>query len=198
MIHTNHRKNSIKEAQRGSTLFIAVTIASLVVVIAMGIMNLTLRELKLSFLARESQAALSAADSGLECAMYWDHINEGNPTSLFATATPPLNPAPNINICGGQNLRFGPRLNAGDIGVAQLWSASANATAATSSFWVSTWSVDFNALDYHNPCAHVTVSKWIDSSGPQPVIRTRISSEGFNTCDALSIRRVSRGVRVTY
>lgn len=58
--------------QKGFTLFYAVLTASLLLAIGIAIFNITFKELILSSGARESANAFYAADTGLECALYWD------------------------------------------------------------------------------------------------------------------------------
>jgi Tfp pilus assembly protein PilX len=62
----------IKNTQKGFTLFIAVLVGSLMLAIGFSIFNLTFKELLLSASARDSQIAFYAADTGLECALYYD------------------------------------------------------------------------------------------------------------------------------
>lgn len=57
---------------KGFTLFYAVLTASLLLAIGIAIFNITFKELILSSGARESANAFYAADTGLECALYWD------------------------------------------------------------------------------------------------------------------------------
>lgn len=61
---------------RGFTLFIAVLIGSLMLAIGFSIFNLAFKELLLSASARDSQVAFYAADTGLECALYYDQNQE--------------------------------------------------------------------------------------------------------------------------
>lgn len=62
----------ISERQRGFTLFYAVLVASLMLAIGLAIFNITFKEFVLSSGARDSAGAFYAADTGLECALYWD------------------------------------------------------------------------------------------------------------------------------
>jgi len=62
--------------QRGVTLLVAVILSSVVLAIGLAIANIVFKELRLSATVRESQEAFYAADSALECALYWD-LHEG-------------------------------------------------------------------------------------------------------------------------
>jgi len=57
---------------RGFTLFFAVLVTSLVLAVGLSIFNITIKEITLSSDTRESFLALYAADSGIECAIFWD------------------------------------------------------------------------------------------------------------------------------
>jgi len=56
----------------GFTLLLAVLITSIILGISVGISVFVIRELLISSTGRESQKAFFAADSGVECALYWD------------------------------------------------------------------------------------------------------------------------------
>ncbi len=60
------------KTQRGFTLLFAVVATSLLMGVTLGILNLTTKQLILSSVGRDSQLAFYAADSGAECARYWD------------------------------------------------------------------------------------------------------------------------------
>lgn len=64
-------KNHLKE-QKGFTLLLAALVASLVLALATSIFGLVQKELILSSISRDSQYAFYAADTGAECALYWD------------------------------------------------------------------------------------------------------------------------------
>src|SRR3989344_5447846 len=67
----------------GFTLFFAVLIASLLLAIGLAIFNITIKELVLSSSVRDSEFAFYAADSGVECALYWDRTQ-----GAFSTTAP--------------------------------------------------------------------------------------------------------------
>ncbi len=71
------------ERQRGFTLFYAVLISSLLLAIGLAIFNITFKEVILSSGARESANAFYAADTGLECALYWDLKHAGISSPAF-------------------------------------------------------------------------------------------------------------------
>lgn len=62
--------------KKGITLLIAVLTAGVLLSISLAIFNIAIKELVISSTGRESQVAFYAADSGVECALYWDGQGE--------------------------------------------------------------------------------------------------------------------------
>lgn len=71
---------------KGFTLFISIIITSTLLLVSLGIISVVTREAFLTSSSRESQYAFYAADSGVECALYWD-IKNPTGYSAFATTT---------------------------------------------------------------------------------------------------------------
>lgn len=80
MLTINNKKN------RGFTLFIAIITTGTLLLISTGIINLAVKQSFISNSGRESQHAFYAADTGMECALYWDVKNPSG-ISAFATST---------------------------------------------------------------------------------------------------------------
>lgn len=57
---------------RGFTLLIAIVLTSVLLAIGLALLDVTYKQVTLSSSARQSQYAFYAADSALECALYWD------------------------------------------------------------------------------------------------------------------------------
>ncbi|MDB5187702.1 MAG: seg [Candidatus Kaiserbacteria bacterium] len=75
----------ILKSQRGIALLIAALISAVVISIGAAIFSIVQKQLTLSSVARESQFAFYTADTGAECALYWD-----TRFSYFSsTSTPP-------------------------------------------------------------------------------------------------------------
>ena len=81
---------------RGFTILFAVLISSIMLTIGIAIFNITIKELRLSSVARESQRAAYAADSGAECGLY-----NAFKLGLFSTTTAQL------FTCNGQSFTVG-------------------------------------------------------------------------------------------
>jgi len=72
----------INKKQTGFALLMTLIVVSVVISIGLSILDLTIKQLKLSTDSKDSEIALHAANAGLECAEYWRN---------FVT-TPPANP----------------------------------------------------------------------------------------------------------
>lgn len=74
------------QTQKGFTLFIAIILIGTLLLIATGVVSLAVRQSLISASGRESQHAFYAADTGMECALYWD-VKNSNGSSAFSTST---------------------------------------------------------------------------------------------------------------
>ena len=70
MKHLSSFKNS--SHRRGVTLLIAVLVLSAVLSVGLGVFQRVYKELYFASFWKQTQIAGAAADSGLECALYWD------------------------------------------------------------------------------------------------------------------------------
>lgn len=100
-------KNKNQNSKLGFAILYAVLVASLLLSIGLAIFNLTIKELLLSSLGRDSQFAFYAADTGAECALYWDFEEDAFATSTTST----------IN-CGGVDI---PNMGGGGYGVPSIF-----------------------------------------------------------------------------
>lgn len=92
--------------ERGITLLIAIIITGTLMLVATAIANIALKQATIAASGRESQYAFYAADSGAECALFWD-VKNSSGISAFATSSPsnincnqdqnnPSNPSPSL------------------------------------------------------------------------------------------------------
>ncbi len=163
--------------QRGFTLLLAALVASIVLALGSSIFLIARKQVTLSSLGRDSQFAFYAADTGAECALYWD-IRQ----SAFGTSTPETPPQ-----CAEQVL--GEIVTEGD---------RATGAPYTIEFEIDLF-VDadgqqgtFDDLGY---CARVSVQK--NTSNPFTVIH----ADGYSTpCDTIttSPRALQRSVQLRY
>ncbi len=164
---------------RGFTIFFAVLVSSLALAVGLAIYDLLSRELVLSQTATQSQYAIYAADTGAECALYWDNQYAGpdGETSAFGTSTDDTWPSSGSNLfCNNQD-------------ISTLWSSpdpiSKNDHSATTTFTITMGSAT-------GPCVKVEVAKSGDPS------KTTVTSHGYNTCSTGGIVRLERALQVSY
>lgn len=166
--------------KRGISLVISLIMTTLLLAISLSIGSIILRQLRITSISTNSQSAFYAADSALDCALYWDTKTDGTlgegsfESAIFGTSTE-YDPGTTPIKCGSNNrnpLAFMKEVD----GINDI---------ATSTF----------DLDYGNTCARVQVVK-----NPN---RTTISTRGYNTtagpdfCDldnAVERRLVERGL----
>lgn len=199
-------KNNIRRSNSGFTLFIALIVSSLLLAIGFSLSTIILKQLIFANSGKESQLAFYAADSGAECALYWDRKNVDGLTDFNGAFTASSTFDDIFCGTGGpvtpQTAQVGSFVRFIDLPNQQ----------ATTTFYV-----DYSDNDPLNPnhkaCAKVTVFKWVDSSGPIPVEKTQIESRGYNVpldngpvgpggtaiCNySASNRVVERAVRLDY
>ncbi len=76
-------------SQSGYALLTSIILTATLVLVAYAVTNIALRQLTLTTTNTESHNAFYIADSGLECALFWDIKNPNNPTiSAFDITTP--------------------------------------------------------------------------------------------------------------
>jgi len=87
---------------RGFTLLFASLVSSLLLAVGVAIFDVTIKEVILASTARDSSYAIYTADTGLECAFYWDFKNAGLNVTAFATSS---QSSPNASIaCNNQTI----------------------------------------------------------------------------------------------
>ncbi len=186
---TNTFFKKIKD-EKGFTLLFAVIVSTLVLAVGGSIINIALKQVILSGTGRESQYAFYAANTGIECAYYWD-IAGVSGAPAFATSSSGFD-IPGTAACAGTTDIYdddstdAERKNfetedLGD-GVTQSYFRLQNFTNPAG-----------QELEY---CADVYVRKTTDGSGA--VTATVIESRGYNTCDEDNPRRIERGLEMNY
>jgi len=163
----------------GFVLSFAVLVSGILLSIGLGIFSITMKELVISSSGRESQFAFYAADTGGECALYWDIRHTGFDSSVFATSSDSsiLPSGSNVN-CDREDITV----------ISSGWDTSRGWVVSNQS--PTTATTEFDMTFSNGSCATVYVFK--DGAD------TRIDSHGFNTCDENNPRRVERGLRIRY
>jgi len=155
---------------KGFTLLVAILITSVFLIVSFAVINVALKQLILANSAQESQYAFYAADSGTECAVYWDLKNT---TSSFDPSTP------GSISCNGQTITTGSQ-------TVPTVPTQPSLIGGGGSNTTSIFSIDFT-----KGCVIVRVTK-------APSGMTTVNSRGYNTCSSTAIRRFERGVTLTY
>lgn len=172
---------------KGFTIFFAMLVGSLTLAIGFAIYDLTVREVDLSSAASQSQYAIYAADTGVECALYWDS-KYGGSGSAFGTSTASVW-GTNVT-CNGQNIAANavPPTPIGPTPTGwSAWVPTKTATAATTTFTIT-------MLPTQPYCAKVDVGKATVGG----ILYTTIISRGYNNCGTSGAPRLERTLRVSY
>src|SRR3989344_4726894 len=160
-------------AQKGFTLLLAALVSSIVLSLGSSIFLIAQKQVILSSLSRDSQFAFYAADTGAECALYWDlRFN------AFSTTTPATAP-----ICDGKLLNVVVPSTPAPYTIEFRLNLFVNADGIA------------NTSDDSGYCTDVTVQK--RTSNPYTVIR----ADGYSTsCEATttSARALQRSVELHY
>jgi Tfp pilus assembly protein PilX len=88
-------------APRGFTLLIALIFTSVILAVGLALLDITYKQVILSATARQSQYAFYAADSAMECALYWD-----NKMDEFDYSSEPVGTQVGNITCEGQTFYF--------------------------------------------------------------------------------------------
>ena len=162
-------------------MLFAVLVSSVLLSIGISIFSLTVKELALSASGRESQFSFYAADTGAECALYWDIKG----IDVFATSTDQRSPNPSNPDC------------VDSVGSPQYITngnyISRTPTSAATRFELVIPNADAQGVSAPY-CATVTVTKTVSSG----IVSTSIDSRGYNTCVTTDLGRVERALKVTY
>ena len=162
----------IKKEERGVTLYIAIVVTSALLLVSFAIADTTLKQAALASINRDSHIAFFAADTGIECALYWDLKNVSG-GSAFSTSSP------STISCNGD------ASNPGNQNIQPVLNLDQNSSGT------STFQINFLPETY---CVKVSVGKAYSGAS----LNTTIESKGYNSCDSINPRRVERAVRVSY
>jgi hypothetical protein len=89
-------KLQVNKSQKGYALLFTIIIVSAISIITAGLSNTAYKQLILSSLAKDSQAAFYQSDTASDCALYADRVEAvKTPTNIFTTG---------FWSCGGSNL----------------------------------------------------------------------------------------------
>ena len=153
MIIKNPQKN-----KRAFVLLYVMVLSSIVLAVALGVSNIALKELNFSTSIKDTNDAFFAADTGSECALYWDNTNSAK--NAF-----PIDSIPAATMsCAGINP------------ISTIYSSSGSETPTCS--YLNIWSFSIpNLGNSSKACAKVIVEKGLDDNG---FPCTKIISRGYN------------------
>lgn len=158
-------------AGRGFALMFAILASTVLLSMSVAIWNIALREVVLSSYGRESQIAFYAADTGAECALYWD-IKETFATSSDSAVDTSIS-------CGGETIPVASGPNS-------VVSVRDNFNATTT----------FSMTEISGTCVDVSIVKH-DPEG-DGFSTTKIETFGHNVCDPTNPILLERGFRIIY
>jgi hypothetical protein len=154
-----------KKYYAGFTLYYAVLVGSLILVIGASMLNLSLKELTLTGTLKESELAFFAADAGTECALYWDlrgYVSGTDNKKVFPASNDPSSFSYNGDVsqvkCNG-NTSLG---------------AVFDTTPPVLTDWATT-TFSYNVNDIY--CTVIRVVKHVNVDG---TISTAIQAKGYN------------------
>ena len=168
----NKQKENIKD-KNGFTMLVAIIITSMLMMVSFVVVNIALKQLILTNAAKESQYSFYNADSGTECAVYWD-IHRDNENDAFESmfASSPESPTAKEITCSNQKVIPSVRIDSGN--------------------YINNFTIVNHAPDGSlRGCFIVEVTKYANGV-------TEIDSRGYNTCDLSNPRRYERGVTLRY
>ncbi|HMP19158.1 MAG TPA: pilus assembly PilX N-terminal domain-containing protein [Candidatus Paceibacterota bacterium] len=170
-----------KKNKNGFTLLFAVLVAVLILSVGITIINLSIKQIIISGSARESQYAFYAANTGLECAKYWDiksfiMFPGGEVVFKYIQSEQYPNDTDNIT-CNNVKL-----FNTSSLDGNLVFDPDKK---------INSFTLRFDGYPY---CAYVEVLKYPDTNNNYQ-IKTIIDSYGYNTCDESNPRRIERGLR---
>lgn len=169
-------------------MLFAVLVSSVLLSVGVSIFNLTIKELTLSSSGRESQFAFYAADTGIECAVYWD-FKAANPGIMYATSSGSQGGWRNADIDAENPLCVGYALSS-----SFKTPVTTTFNSAETRFELTIPNLDAQGASAPY-CAIVTITK----TNPAGILYTNIESRGYNTaCNSTDQNRIERALKVSY
>lgn len=158
------------QPQRGFTLLIAIILSTVALVVGLALADVAYKQVVLSVTASQSQAAFYAADSALECALYYDQ--------QFAAFTPGVS-FNELNVrC--ENRRVTNYVETPYDGGSGRRTTFTLTCAGGGAF------------------ADVTIYKEGSGTCSSESATSCLYATGYNTCDASDPNRFERGLKVLY
>ena len=166
------------KSKRGFVMLFAVVLSAIIFAISLGMINISLKEINFGTSAKATNEAFFAADTGAECALFYDLV----PTQSFFGSVDALTTLNGINaMCGGSSINI--------VGETQLFGP---------------WNFVVLGLgENQKSCAKVKVTRNLDPV-TGALLSTQIISKGYNMggdstdCSSTNNNRVERVLELTY
>jgi hypothetical protein len=162
-------KRVFKKNQKGYAILFTLVIVSAVSVITAGLTNTIYKQMILSSLTKDSQAAFYQADTASDCALYADMIEYkkslSKEPSIFDNTT---------WSCGGLILTIVP-VNGGILNGYDLNPPDEDESSS-------------------DPCFRISVNR--EQVGTK--IKSTVTAKGYNICDKTNLRTVERAIEIVY
>ena len=192
-------KTHIDNKKKGSVILMTIVLSMMLVLLTYSMMLILTQQIKYSSLGRESLKALAAADSAIECAVYWDFEHPGVDRTIYTTIVDGFYPAiydkiKESEFCAGMRLNpvgmlVEPTIS--DLDAVNIpWHFVGDGIESTFTFVSTAWSTNNTAFNSSNPCFVVNAHR----SG----YLMDITVVGYNNCSAGAQRRVSRSIYIEY
>lgn len=181
LLHILHK--DYKNRRQGFVILYAILLTTVVLTIALSLLTVLVQQVSLSGTQRESLYSFSAADSGVECGLYADTVQDIFPI-VGSGSNWSMNCGTSVS-CNGSTL-----------------TPTAPASAAVSgSPTLTEWSCGFVVNLQQGNCADIEIKKVINNT-TGALATTTLQSRGYNTScpPAASTKpwRLERGIEVTY
>ncbi|MBI5126158.1 MAG: hypothetical protein HZA80_00095 [Candidatus Taylorbacteria bacterium] len=201
-------KNIFPQQKNGYTLLFAVLVTSLVLSVAVSILNITRKESILASAARESQSAIYAADTGIECVVYQYQAGAFSTASQALPTLPsPSQPADvqtSNFFCGGLGYTVTGK------GFTRNVQTSSNGTFSVTPAYKYDFDINLSSTNTgkaETTCAKVSITRgyaWDGTSNTNYeniVVESRGYSAGWVTtgsgsCTGSSPKKVERAIRL--
>jgi Tfp pilus assembly protein PilX len=195
----NKLKNNNRK--KGFVMLFAVLISTLVLAVGISMISIALKQVVLSGSGRDSQYAFYVANTGAECATYWDLAS----SSVFRTNSNQATTDNGVKCLGmtitDTNLNATGEICNDQLNNYQQWCSWVDGSSTyKTKFRISYEHPGIDTDDKRPYCADVIVSKEIISGGPSDglVGTTTVTSRGYNTCDEANSRRIERALEFSY
>lgn len=193
--------------KKGSVLVLTIVMSIFILLFSLNIMSTVTQQLKIFAIGRESIIALAAAESGIECAIYWTYEHPGAVRNVFASSSdslliptplfPPAEAMASLEVAG-ERRRFCAGLPINEVqtsppepnALAVEWEIVSSATDAVTTYVLPGFSDAYDTFSINNPCSVVSVAR--------VGLDITIEAIGYNICDENYTQRVSRAIKVEF